>query len=95
MKNLTLYSILRHLNDEKRNILTAEDPIEYELEGISQSQMKSDINFTFARALRTFLRQDPEVILVGEIRDTETGNVAVESALTGHLVLVHYIQMMQ
>ena len=86
-KTTTLYSILRHLNDEKRNILTAEDPIEYELEGISQSQMKSDINFTFARALRTFLRQDPEVILVGEIRDTETGNVAVESALTGHLVL--------
>ena len=71
-KTTTLYSILRHLNDEKRNILTAEDPIEYELEGISQSQMKSDINFTFARALRTFLRQDPEVILVGEIRDTET-----------------------
>ncbi len=86
-KTTTLYSILRHLNDEKRNILTAEDPIEYELEGISQSQMKSDINYTFARALRTFLRQDPEVILVGEIRDTETGNVAVESALTGHLVL--------
>ena len=86
-KTTTLYSILNDLNDVKRNILTAEDPIEYELEGISQSQMKADINYTFARALRTFLRQDPEVILVGEIRDEETGNIAVEAALTGHLVL--------
>ena len=85
-KTTTLYSILSELNDPKRNILTAEDPIEYELEGISQSQMKSEINYTFAKALKTFLRQDPEVILVGEIRDQETGNIAVEAALTGHLV---------
>ena len=85
-KTTTLYSILSELNDPKRNILTAEDPIEYELEGIGQSQMKSEINYTFAKALRTFLRQDPEVILVGEIRDQETGNIAVEAALTGHLV---------
>ena len=85
-KTTTLYSILSELNSPKRNILTAEDPIEYELEGIGQSQMKSEINYTFAKALRTFLRQDPEVILVGEIRDQETGNIAVEAALTGHLV---------
>ena len=85
-KTTTLYSILSELNDPKRNILTAEDPIEYELEGIGQSQMKTEINYTFAKALRTFLRQDPEVILVGEIRDQETGNIAVEAALTGHLV---------
>jgi type IV pilus assembly protein PilB len=86
-KTTTLYSVLNELNDEKKNIMTAEDPIEYELEGISQSQMKNEINFTFAAALRTFLRQDPEIILVGEIRDKETGNIAVEAALTGHLVL--------
>ncbi len=86
-KTTTLYSVLNKLNDEKKNIMTAEDPIEYELEGISQSQMKNEINFTFASALRTFLRQDPEIILVGEIRDQETGNIAVEAALTGHLVL--------
>ncbi len=86
-KTTTLYSILSELNDDKTNIMTAEDPVEYELEGISQSQMKNEINFTFASALRTFLRQDPEVILVGEIRDQETGTIAVEAALTGHLVL--------
>ena len=86
-KTTTLYSILSELNDDKKNIMTAEDPIEYELEGISQSQMKNEINFTFAAALRTFLRQDPEVILVGEIRDQETGTIAIEAALTGHLVL--------
>ena len=86
-KTTTLYSVLNKLNDEKKNIMTAEDPIEYELEGISQSQMKNEINFTFASALRTFLRQDPEIILVGEIRDQETGNIAIEAALTGHLVL--------
>ena len=86
-KTTTLYSILSELNDDKTNIMTAEDPVEYELEGISQSQMKNEINFTFAAALRTFLRQDPEIILVGEIRDQETGNIAVEAALTGHLVL--------
>ena len=86
-KTTTLYSILNYLNDEKKNILTAEDPIEYELEGISQSQINANINYTFPSALRTFLRQDPEIILVGEIRDKETGNIAVEASLTGHLVL--------
>ena len=86
-KTTTLYSILSDLNDEKTNIMTAEDPVEYELEGISQSQMKNEIGFSFASALRTFLRQDPEIILVGEIRDQETGTIAVEAALTGHLVL--------
>ena len=86
-KTTTLYSILNYLNDEKKNILTAEDPIEYELEGISQSQINANINYTFPSALRTFLRQDPEIILVGEIRDKETGSIAVEASLTGHLVL--------
>ena len=86
-KTTTLYSILNYLNDDKKNILTAEDPIEYELEGISQSQINANINYTFPSALRTFLRQDPEIILVGEIRDKETGNIAVEASLTGHLVL--------
>lgn len=86
-KTTTLYSILNFLNDDKKNILTAEDPIEYELEGISQSQINANINYTFPSALRTFLRQDPEIILVGEIRDKETGNIAVEASLTGHLVL--------
>ena len=86
-KTTTLYSILKEVSKPNLNILTAEDPVEYELEGISQSQMKNEINFTFASALRTFLRQDPEVILVGEIRDQETGTIAVEAALTGHLVL--------
>ncbi len=86
-KTTTLYSILNYLNDEKKNILTAEDPIEYELEGISQSQINAPIGYTFPSALRTFLRQDPEIILVGEIRDKETGNIAVEASLTGHLVL--------
>ncbi len=86
-KTTTLYSILNYLNDDKKNILTAEDPIEYELEGISQSQINPNINYTFPSALRTFLRQDPEIILVGEIRDKETGNIAVEASLTGHLVL--------
>ena len=86
-KTTTLYSILNHLNDDKKNILTAEDPIEYDLEGISQSQINKHIGYTFPSALRTFLRQDPEIILVGEIRDKETGNIAVEASLTGHLVL--------
>jgi type IV pilus assembly protein PilB len=86
-KTTTLYSILNHLNDEKKNILTAEDPIEYELEGINQCQINAPIGYTFPSALRTFLRQDPEIILVGEIRDKETGNIAVEASLTGHLVL--------
>jgi type IV pilus assembly protein PilB len=74
-------------NDGSRNICTAEDPIEYNLKGINQFQMNSKIGLDFARALRTFLRQDPDIIMVGEIRDFETAEIAVKAALTGHLVL--------
>lgn len=86
-KTTTLYATLRHLNDEKRNILTVEDPIEYTLEGINQVQLKESIGLTFASALRSFLRQDPDVIMLGEIRDAETAQMAIRAALTGHLVL--------
>lgn len=86
-KTTTLYATLKLLNKETRNILTIEDPIEYTLEGINQVQLKESIGLTFASALRTFLRQDPDVIMVGEIRDTETANMAIRAALTGHLVL--------
>ena len=86
-KTTTLYSCLNHVNNENLNILTAEDPVEYELHGISQVQVKEDIGLTFASALRSFLRQDPEIILVGEIRDKETADIAIKAALTGHLVL--------
>lgn len=86
-KTTTLYATLKFLNMETRNILTIEDPIEYTLKGINQVQLKESIGLTFAAALRTFLRQDPDVIMVGEIRDTETANMAIRAALTGHLVL--------
>lgn len=86
-KTTTLYATLKLLNQETRNILTIEDPVEYTLEGINQVQLKETIGLTFAAALRTFLRQDPDVIMVGEIRDTETANMAIRAALTGHLVL--------
>jgi len=86
-KTTTLYATLKLLNDEASNILTIEDPIEYTLEGINQVQLKEAIGLDFARALRTFLRQDPDIIMVGEIRDTDTANMAVRAALTGHLVL--------
>ncbi len=86
-KTTTLYATLKHLNKETRNILTIEDPVEYTLEGINQVQLKESIGLTFASALRTFLRQDPDVIMVGEIRDPETANMAIRAALTGHLVL--------
>jgi type IV pilus assembly protein PilB len=85
-KTTTLYSILKHINSPKLNILTAEDPVEYEMEGIAQVQVKEDIGYTFATALRSFLRQDPEVILIGEIRDKDTVDIALKAALTGHLV---------
>lgn len=85
-KTTTLYSILKHINSPKLNILTAEDPVEYEMEGIGQVQVKDDIGYTFAAALRSFLRQDPEVILIGEIRDKDTVDIALKAALTGHLV---------
>lgn len=86
-KTTTLYATLKLLNEEKRNILTVEDPIEYTLEGINQVQVKETIGLTFASALRSFLRQDPDVIMLGEIRDSETANMAIRAALTGHLVL--------
>lgn len=86
-KTTTLYATLRVLNKEHTNILTIEDPIEYTLEGINQVQLKESIGLTFASALRTFLRQDPDIIMLGEIRDGETAQMAVRAALTGHLVL--------
>jgi len=85
-KTTTLYSILKHINKPSMNILTAEDPVEYELEGVGQVHVKEDIGFTFEEALRSFLRQDPEVILVGEIRDKTTVDISLKAALTGHLV---------
>jgi type IV pilus assembly protein PilB len=86
-KTNTLYSAISSLNDPEVNIMTAEDPIEFNLAGINQVQMKEQIGLTFAAALRSFLRQDPDIILVGEIRDFETAEIAVKAALTGHLVL--------
>ncbi len=86
-KTTTLYATLKVLNKENTNILTIEDPIEYTLEGINQVQLKEKIGLTFAHALRTFLRQDPDIIMLGEIRDPETANMAIRAALTGHLVL--------
>ncbi len=85
-KTTSLYSLLRLADRAERNILTVEDPVEYDLPGISQTQVNADIGLTFARGLRSILRQDPDVILVGEIRDPETALVASEAALTGHLV---------
>ncbi len=86
-KTTTLYSALNYLNKVGINISTVEDPVEYNFEGINQVQVKEDIGLTFAAALRSFLRQDPDVIMVGEIRDFETAEIAVKAALTGHLVL--------
>jgi len=86
-KTTTLYSALSELNKETENIITAEDPIEYNFMGINQVQMHEEIGLTFASALRSFLRQDPDIIMVGEIRDFETAQIAVQASLTGHLVL--------
>lgn len=86
-KTTTLYSALSILNKPEVNIMTAEDPVEFEFEGINQVQVKEEIGLTFAAALRSFLRQDPDIIMVGEIRDGETASIAVKAALTGHLVL--------
>ena len=86
-KTTTLYSALQELNKVTDNISTAEDPVEYNLEGVNQVQTHADIGLNFAAALRTFMRQDPDIILVGEVRDFETAEVAVQAALTGHLVL--------
>lgn len=86
-KTTTLYATLKQLNDDKTNILTVEDPIEYTLEGINQVQLRENIGLDFASTLRTFLRQDPDIVMVGEIRDVKTANMAIRAALTGHLVL--------
>ena len=85
-KTTTLYSILKEVSKPHLNILTAEDPVEYELDGVAQVQIKDDIGLNFATALRSFLRQDPEIILVGEMRDKETVDIGLKAALTGHLV---------
>lgn len=86
-KSTSLYSMLQILNQEQRNIITLEDPVEYNLSGIAQSQVHPDIGLTFARGLRSVLRQDPDVIMVGEIRDNETAELAIHAALTGHMLL--------
>ena len=86
-KSTTLYSLLNAVDRETKNVLSLEDPVEYSLEGVSQSQVRSEIGYTFANGLRTTLRQDPDIIMVGEIRDAETAGLAIQAALTGHLVL--------
>ncbi|WP_209121980.1 GspE/PulE family protein [Alkalihalobacillus sp. BA299] len=86
-KSTTLYSALSNLNSEDVNIITVEDPVEYQLKGINQVQVNSNIGMTFATVLRSFLRQDPDIIMVGEVRDSETAEIALRSAMTGHLVL--------
>jgi general secretion pathway protein E len=86
-KSTTLYAALRHLNKPERMIITVEDPVEYNIRGVNQMQVKPQIGLTFANALRSIVRQDPDVIMIGEMRDSETAQIAVQSALTGHLVL--------
>jgi type IV pilus assembly protein PilB len=86
-KSTTLYSMLNEVDRESENVLSLEDPVEYNIEGVSQSQVRPEIGYTFATGLRTTLRQDPDVIMVGEIRDKETAQLAIQAALTGHLVL--------
>ncbi len=86
-KSFTNFSVLKRISGPEKNVLTVEDLVEYEIPGISQIQVKANIGLTFARVLRSFLRQDPDVIMVGEIRDAETAKIATEAALTGHLVL--------
>ena len=86
-KTMTLYSCLQDLNQIDTNIVTCEDPVEFQIQGLNQVQIKADVGLTFAAALRSILRQDPDIILVGELRDQETGHIAIEAALTGHLVL--------
>jgi general secretion pathway protein E len=86
-KTTTLYAALERINDLTRNILTVEDPVEYHLDGIGQTQVNTKVDMTFARGLRAILRQDPDVVMVGEIRDLETAEIAVQASLTGHLVL--------
>lgn len=86
-KSTTLYAALSHLNDEGVNIITVEDPVEYRLEGVNQIQVKEEVGLTFAAGLRSILRQDPDIVMIGEIRDLETAEIATRASLTGHLVL--------
>jgi len=86
-KSTTLYSVLEQLDSNSKNILSLEDPVEYTVDGVNQSQVRADIGYTFANGLRTTLRQDPDIIMVGEIRDGETAKLAIQASLTGHLVL--------
>jgi type IV pilus assembly protein PilB len=86
-KTTTLYAALKELNSTEKNIVTIEDPVEYQFEIINQNQTKEEIGLTFARILKHTLRQDPDIVMVGEIRDAETAQIAVQAALTGHLVL--------
>jgi type IV pilus assembly protein PilB len=86
-KSTTLYSFIKELNSSSRNIITVEDPVEYSIEGVNQVQVNPQADLTFARALRSILRQDPNVIMIGEIRDEETAQIAIRAAITGHLVL--------
>ena len=86
-KTTTLYASLASLDSDRLKIITVEDPVEYQLQGVNQIQVQSQIELTFARALRSILRQDPDIIMIGEMRDTETAQIGVQSALTGHLVL--------
>ena len=86
-KSSTLYAALSHLNDEEVNIITVEDPVEYQLNGINQIQVKEEVGLTFATGLRSILRQDPDIVMIGEIRDLETAQIATRASLTGHLVL--------
>ena len=86
-KTTTLYGVLKRLNTVTRKIITVEDPVEYQVNGINQVQVKPQIGLTFGNTLRSLVRQDPDVLLIGEIRDKETADIAIESALTGHLVL--------
>ena len=92
-KTTTLYSALNELNNPHYNIVTVEDPVEFQIPGINQVPTKKEIGLTFANALRSILRQDPDIIMIGEIRDTETAEIAIEAALTGHQVLsTHALQ---
>jgi len=93
-KTTTLYSIISRINTAKVNIVTLEDPIEYKIPGVNQVQVNPAAGLTFASGLRSFLRQDPNIILVGEIRDRETADLAVQAALTGHLVFLLSIRTM-
>src|SRR5690606_23743671 len=86
-KSSTLYAALNKLNSEEVNIITIEDPVEYQLEGINQIQVRTNVGMTFAKGLRAILRQDPNIIMIGEIRDRETADIAVRASLTGQLVL--------